>query len=1021
MEYNNKNEHQEFYDKYLFNQRKIKYISVHPNKEKENMLDSFKSNNNALNIPLIKKNEKTHMSYNKNNIKGLHIPEYELINLKREEAPRLFSKNYMNENKRRLINRNYNFEESNISSKFKNSFFSNFPHKNINLDNYYLKLEYNNNYYLTVPNEIDNNNSNVNKKNIINNSTKKTGINTESSVFKKKNNKENKIILPLNLEYKGKNYGLNDYNGNFMEKYEYYLLNLNKNKSQKNKNIQKENNSKNIKNYFNTYSNFPMNNNELQKIEPYKYKQYNINIEKKNNINYRSLTDRGGTLQNCKYLTKYLDDSYTKKILNKNSNSNSNSKKKNENKKINIHINNNFKDILNNLQRKVLCINEKNEDIGKRNAISLLGQENENLNNKLDNYMNSICRIKNFSIKEDSNELIPFINTIILNKKDRNSKGIQKFDNMNDLNNGNNNKFDILNKDLKVFDLEKNYKYGYNEEEEERKYGGMFYSLIKQRNARKNRFFLIRNKIRYNSHLNLRTKLCLKKAQKLKRFKSCDNKNNNVEDNDSFYIPSLYHNKKKKSKKNLFNFGKKSNYTRPKITDNRFYFTDNLPKFGDNIINKSSKMKKINFPINNIKIKPNNKTSRKNLIIEDEGAELKNFIKSYKSKKNIKSENKKNKNEIKKKHVNNSNEEIKNSVDDKNNKEQNKNKTINKNIKKILFKEGSKVLKNYKINIKKNKSIYKINNNEDYNIKIKKSNLNSNNTNNFETKTNYNKPSIIKKNDINKKHNNKKGNFSNKDKIKKLERRKTIQISFKYKRMNSRIVKYKSKHSKKWVNNTDNKKDNIQYNTNNDNKNNYIKLLNMLKAEDNKYKLYEKEKEISKTPQRNKRNSIQYKNNSKIKKYSNFLSQKSLKSLKKENYEENNEILNNKSDNKESKFKKKKSNLSKFKNIINKMRDMPIEDYMNYIEKFYGYIDRNENNFYYIDEQSRINNFLESMRKNIEKFKGRQNILQINCQPIDYIETVGNGLGNNISYTKNNSSSDSESSKNDLNNENNSD
>ena len=32
------------------------------------------------------------------------------------------------------------------------------------------------------------------------------------------------------------------------------------------------------------------------------------------------------------------------------------------------------------------------------------------------------------------------------------------------------------------------------------------------------------------------------------------------------------------------------------------------------------------------------------------------------------------------------------------------------------------------------------------------------------------------------------------------------------------------------------------------------------------------------------------------------------------------------------------------------------------------------------------------MRKNIEKFKGKQNILQINCQPIDYIETVGNDV-----------------------------
>ena len=191
MEYNNKNENQELYDKYLFNRRKGKHMSIIPNKEKKNILDSFKSNNNKLSIPLITKNDKSHISYNKNNIKGLHIPENDLINLKREEAPRLFSKNYMNENKKRL-NRNYYFEESNLSSKLRNSFFSNFSNKNRNLDNYHLKLEYNNNYnHLTVPNEKENNtNLNLNKNSKQNISlfenSKKNGINVESSAIKKR-------------------------------------------------------------------------------------------------------------------------------------------------------------------------------------------------------------------------------------------------------------------------------------------------------------------------------------------------------------------------------------------------------------------------------------------------------------------------------------------------------------------------------------------------------------------------------------------------------------------------------------------------------------------------------------------------------------------------------------------------------------------------------------------------------------------------------------------------------------------
>ena len=84
---------------------------------------------------------------------------------------------------------------------------------------------------------------------------------------------------------------------------------------------------------------------------------------------------------------------------------------------------------------------------------------------------------------------------------------------------------------------------------------------------------------------------------------------------------------------------------------------------------------------------------------------------------------------------------------------------------------------------------------------------------------------------------------------------------------------------------------------------------------------------------------------------------------------------------------------------------MPIEEYMNYIENYYGNIDKNQNISYCVDDQLRINKFLDTMRKNIEKFKGRQNILKVNCQPIDYIITVGNGLGDNIKEISNNNKS----------------
>ena len=54
------------------------------------------------------------------------------------------------------------------------------------------------------------------------------------------------------------------------------------------------------------------------------------------------------------------------------------------------------------------------------------------------------------------------------------------------------------------------------------------------------------------------------------------------------------------------------------------------------------------------------------------------------------------------------------------------------------------------------------------------------------------------------------------------------------------------------------------------------------------------------------------------------------------------------------------------------------------------------------------------MRKNIEKFKGKQNILQKNCQSIDYIETVGNGLGNNI-FSRNDNNLKNENSTEEIN------
>ena len=583
MEYNNKN--LELFDKYLFARRKLNHIYNYPRKENKNTFYSFKYNNNNLNIPLIDKNNK---SYNKSNKIGLHVPENELINLKREEAKRLFPNDYINENKRRLLNKKNNFQDNSNYFKIRNSFLFNFPQNNI-LDNYYLKQDIIHNYK-TISNMKSENNNNLfynlnenkipkNKLFLDNNPKKVETIKELSPILKNKNNKkkENEIILPLNIENKGKNYITNDANGNFMEKYEYYLLNMNKNA--KKRKIKKENKSEKINIYYSTFSNFIHENNNnnnkvIQEIKPYKFKKYNLNIDKSNNIKKGLLTSRNDTLPNCKYLTKYLDDSYTKKLFNK--------KKDDKPKSINKKLKkNHFDEVLNKMQRNILCINEKNEDVAKRGAVPLLFPENEKMNNEIDKNMNMICRIKNFSLKEESKELIPIINQIIISKKIMKNSGIQKSDIKNDLIKKNRSKFNL--KDLKEFNLAENIKYGYKDAEGGQGIGNILYNLINKTSPRKSRF-RGRIQIRYFSHLNYKTKLNIKSINVKKRYKSFDNKNNN--ENDSFYIPSHYNNRNK-SNKNILRNKSKLGTSKTMDNNNASNIKENLQKLlEDNLFNK---------------------------------------------------------------------------------------------------------------------------------------------------------------------------------------------------------------------------------------------------------------------------------------------------------------------------------------------------------------------------------------------------------------------------------------------------
>ena len=995
MEYNNKNENQKNFDKYLFNQRKINHMTNQPYKEKKIIFDSFKTTNNKLEIPLIKRNGKNNKSYNKNNnMVVFNLPEYELINLKREKPAHIFTDKYkyINENKRRLLNMYHLTDENNSSVKYRNSNYFNFPQNTINSDNYYLKTEYNN-YY----NKLDNANENKdNKENNINNNINTNKLSSLNNKEKKIKRKENEIILPLNLDYKQKNYMKLDNTGNFMEKYEYYLLNLNKKPFQNNKKINMINNSEGNKKYYNTSINFFNNsnysiNNNLQQIKPYKYKEYNLNFEN-NKIQNNNLTDRNNTLQN-------YNDILTNKLINKDKKS----KTINSNRKVNIHINNHFEHIIDTLQRKLLCINEKNEDIEKRIAVSLLGEESEKLNNDVDKIMNIICKIKNFSFKEDSKILIPLINEIILDKTKHKDKNGQSYDKNINLNDKNNNKFNLLNKELKVFDLDKNFKYGYNEEEEP--HLGMFYSLVKQRNVKRNRFKK-RNKIRYLSHLNYKTQLVLKNHKKIKRYKSYDNIKNNNNDDNSFYIPSIYSNRQKKEKKPINNYIRnKSNYTRKKPNSGLNLKDNNFKPYSSSLFNKQIKNNRNNLQINNIKTE--SKTYKKNNGKKNEENELKVFLNDYKSK-TIKNDNKELDNNNKSNESNENseknerNEKKENNPNEDNNKKKLKVKisnTINKQkIKKIIYKKETNSLKNHNNNIKtdkSHKSIFKENIKSSYKVSNKKSK-------HFKPKFNpkysvniYN-PNIIKSS-IN--ENNDLSPI--KDKEKKFDRRKSTMIKFK--KLNSKIYT-PSKPVKKHQYNTVIKNDYINNNMARKRQSidNYVKFFNFLKNEEDNSKNQELNVSHYNSHQKTRKKTLRFlrsdknENNFKNKDY---LKQKTFKDFKEESYDE--ELGDFKNICKEQPKIKKKSNLSKFKNVINKMRDMPIEEYMNYIENFYGNMDKNQNNSYNVGDQVRINKFLDTMRKNIEKFKGRQNILTINCQPIDYIITVGNGLGSHINKARN--------------------
>jgi hypothetical protein len=218
--------------------------------------------------------------------------------------------------------------------------------------------------------------------------------------------------------------------------------------------------------------------------------------------------------------------------------------------------------------------------------------------------------------------------------------------------------------------------------------------------------------------------------------------------------------------------------------------------------------------------------------------------------------------------------------------------------------------------------------------------------------------------------------------------------TFKKKKSKSPRKKLKNKTSKKGDNINDSDND---YNSkqSKDEMNNYIKFMNALKKEEES-KMAKRENRNSLFSKKSPRKSIKKGKRltlvdkiSKITKKA-YEKQKTFKNLKSESCDES-QSIDSKEYHQAKNNLKPKSNLNKFKDEINKMKNMSVNDYVKYMENYFSLKDQYETNIF---GQERINKFLDGMRKNIAKFKGKQNILTINCQPIKYFLTIGNGLGN---------------------------
>jgi hypothetical protein len=95
------------------------------------------------------------------------------------------------------------------------------------------------------------------------------------------------------------------------------------------------------------------------------------------------------------------------------------------------------------------------------------------------------------------------------------------------------------------------------------------------------------------------------------------------------------------------------------------------------------------------------------------------------------------------------------------------------------------------------------------------------------------------------------------------------------------------------------------------------------------------------------------------------------------------------------KKRKKKSNFKKFLDEINRLKTMSIEEYIEFLDKQYNEkVDEFQDYMVKQKEEERINKFVYSLINDMDKREFSRQLKSSHCQPVNYVDTLGNKLEN---------------------------